>query len=74
MQANFAFSFWSMHVLTSLQLELYNLRLKTVELLKLCERQILEQNWEFPEKLPLLTSPNEEFVAHKFSGAQLFLN
>ena len=82
-------------------------RSKTVELLKLRERQILERNWAIlnlvflqkklgfvlalciyksifvldmsrilqklgnfktDQNFPLLTSPNEEFVAHKVSG------
>ena len=52
----------------------FHLSLKPAKLPSFCERQIPEKNLDFPEKFPLVTSPNEESNAHKMRGASLDLN
>ena len=46
--------------------------LKTPKTLELCDRQILDQNLDFPVRFPFVTSLNEEFVDHKVSGSWVF--
>ena len=38
-----------------------------------CVRHIPEENLDFPEKFPWVTSSDEEFNAHKVRGAWLVL-